>query len=161
MKWVLWLGYALLLLVGAISLTARHDEATAPIVAAKALARGDALDTGDIQLPGGALYMTEAARVGSPITAANTAPLLIVNVEKGALPLVLELGDVADRQAISNKRKAWICPTAKAEAAPVGVRSLACRPGSTACVAVVALPVDRSTELKNIDSPKLRAKPCE
>jgi hypothetical protein len=160
MRFIVWLIYGVALLAGAAYLKFGTADQLPPVKAARALPRGQLIETGDIVLPGGARYLSEAVKAGAAITDKNTVSLPSAAVTKGTLPLVLGLQSPADRRAITDSSKAWICPSLRKDPPHVAVKSLLCGNGDTACLAVIELPADRSAEVAQATAPKLRAKPC-
>lgn len=160
MKWVLWLAYGFLLLIGAVWLRPVSPNDVFAITAARPLPRGHLLAAGDVTLAGGARYVIRDLAPGTPLRAADVAAFPSAAVAKGGLPVLLEMHNMADRPLLDAGTKVWICPSDQPRAPPVRLVSLICPDNGDRCLALVDLPAVRGADVGK-NAAKISAKPCE
>lgn len=143
MKLIVFFLYGLLLLVGAYLLTGREPPNT--LVATKALPRNHLLQPGDVTLKvDEGRYITRAVGAGEVVKQTDIAPRPDTSLPRDHVPLAIDVAHLLVMNgAIDAGTKGLVCPPDIA----VTVQAVYCGATSAACIAIVAVPADKSGEV--------------
>ena len=159
MRWIAAIAYSLLLLVGFIAILERRDRQAEEFVAARDIAPGQLVRSGDIAPRTSAGYATREIKSGRPIRPEDLAGLPPITWPDGTALFAFptERGQV-EGGAVKARATVRLCQAKVQVLDAATVQEVVC--DSAACLAIVAVPADQLAKVAGaFKSPGAKIRP--